>query len=55
MDYRNEITAYFEKEKHILDAISKDDINDLMNLLVDAQEKGKNIFIMGNGGSAATA
>lgn len=55
MDYRNEITAYFEKEKQIIDAISKDDINDLMNLLMDAQVNGKNIFIMGNGGSAATA
>ena len=55
MDYRQEITAYFEKEKEVLDAISKDDLNELMNLLMDARDKGKNIFIMGNGGSAATA
>lgn len=55
MDYRQEITAYFEKEKAVLDAISKDDLNELMNLLMDARDKGKNIFIMGNGGSAATA
>ena len=45
MDYRQEITAYFEKEKAVLDAISKDDLNELMNLLMDARDKGKNIFI----------
>lgn len=55
MDYRCEIAAYFNKEKATLDAISKDDLNALMNLLVQAKEKGKMIFIMGNGGSAATA
>lgn len=55
MDYRNEITAYFEKEKATLDAISKDDLNTLMNLLMEAKDAGKTIFIMGNGGSAATA
>ena len=55
MDYRNEISAYFEKEKQILDAISKEDLNDLMNLLMEARENERNIFIMGNGGSAATA
>ena len=55
MDYRKEITAYFEKEKQVLDAISKDDLNTLMNVLMEARDKEKNIFIMGNGGSAATA
>lgn len=55
MDYRNEITAYFEKEKATLDAISKDDLNTLMNVLMDARDADKSIFIMGNGGSAATA
>ena len=55
MDYKNEITAYFEKEKATLDAISKEDLNALMNLLVAAKDAGKTVFIMGNGGSAATA
>ena len=55
VDYRNEITQYFEKEKAVLDNISKDDLNTLMNVLVQAKEDGKTIFIMGNGGSAATA
>ena len=55
MDFRKEITAYFEKEKTVLDAINKDDLNTLMNLLLEAKDAGKRIFIMGNGGSAATA
>lgn len=55
MDYRKEITDYFEKEKKTLDAISKDDLNTLMNVLVEAKGNGKNIFTMGNGGSASTA
>ena len=55
MDYRKEITDYFEKEKNTLDAISKDDLNTLMNVLMEAKENGKNIFTMGNGGSASTA
>lgn len=55
MDYRKEISDYFNREKATLDAISKDDLNALMNLLMDAREDGKTIFIMGNGGSAATA
>ena len=55
MNFINEISAYFEREKATLDAISKEDLNTLMNLLVDAKDAGKTIFIMGNGGSAATA
>lgn len=55
VDYKDEISAYFEKEKATLDAISKDDLNILMNVLMQAREDEKHIFIMGNGGSAATA
>lgn len=55
MNYIDQITEYFEVEKKVLDSISKEDLNTLMNLLVDAKNAGKTIFIMGNGGSAATA
>ena len=55
MNYIDQITDYFETEKKVLDSISKEDLNALMNLLVDAKDAGKTIFIMGNGGSAATA
>lgn len=54
-NYIDQITDYFEKEKKVLDKISKEDLNSVMNLLVDAKDAGKTIFIMGNGGSAATA
>jgi len=49
------ITTYFDKLKKTIDLISKTDLNNLMNVLDQAKEHGKNIFIMGNGGSAATA
>ncbi len=55
VDYRDDITQYFEKEKATLDAINKDELNLLMNVLVQAKDEGRTIFIMGNGGSAATA
>lgn len=54
-NYKNDITSYFDKLKKTIDQISKDDLNILMNLLEEAREDGKTIFIMGNGGSAATA
>lgn len=50
-----DITTYFDKLKKTVDLISKVDLNNLMNVLDQAKEHGKNIFIMGNGGSAATA
>lgn len=55
MNYINDITAYFERLKQTLDNISKEDLNTVMNVLVEAKNAGKQIFIMGNGGSAATA
>lgn len=55
MDYTKDIEAYFEREKKTLDSISRNDINDVMNVLEQARNEGRKIFIMGNGGSAATA
>lgn len=54
-DYTAEIAAYFEKEKRTLDLIDKASLSQLMNLLECAREEGHEIFIMGNGGSGATA
>lgn len=55
MDYINDIAAYFEREKRILDAIDKSSLSEVMNVLEQARLDGRQIFIMGNGGSAATA
>lgn len=55
MDYTSQITAYFEREKKVIDAIDKNRLSEVMNVLEQARKDGRNIFIMGNGGSAATA
>ena len=55
IDYKNEINAYFNGLKSAIDNIDREELNRFINLLNTAREEGKNIFIMGNGGSAATA
>jgi D-sedoheptulose 7-phosphate isomerase len=54
-DFSQEINQYFDKLRHVISSIDISQVNNLMNLLFDALESGKQIFIMGNGGSAATA
>jgi len=55
MDFKEKIAEYFSKLKNTIDKVSIDDINTLMNLLVKVKDTGNTIFIMGNGGSSATA
>lgn len=55
MDYKEKIGKYFSKLKDTIDKVSIDDLNTLMNVLVQSKEAGTTIFIMGNGGSSATA
>lgn len=55
MNYTEEITGYFTKLKQTIDKVSVQEIDSLMNLLMQSMEAGKTIFIMGNGGSSATA
>jgi D-sedoheptulose 7-phosphate isomerase len=54
-EFRNDIENYFGKLKNTLDKISRDELEGFLNLLVDALESGRRIYVMGNGGSAATA
>lgn len=54
-DYKNDIKRYIEMEKQVLDSLSVEEINDVMNILENARLTGKRIFICGNGGSASTA
>ncbi|KAA6327295.1 Phosphoheptose isomerase [termite gut metagenome] len=54
-DYKNNIIAYFEKLKQTVDKISVEDLNILMNVLMQAKNENRTIFLMGNGGSSATA
>ena len=49
------IQNYFQTLKATSDKIDVEDLNNLMNLLLSAQDQGKQVFVFGNGGSAATA
>lgn len=49
------ISAYLDAVSGLLARISRDDIKTVADLVVDAYKKGSQVFIMGNGGSAATA
>jgi D-sedoheptulose 7-phosphate isomerase len=55
MNYSEQIHTYFSRVKDTLDALSVESLNNLMNLLEKARDESKFVYIMGNGGSAATA
>ncbi len=49
------INSYFTELELMLRAISRAHLQDILSLLEEAYHNGHRIFIMGNGGSAATA
>ncbi|MGL4676068.1 MAG: D-sedoheptulose-7-phosphate isomerase [Brevinema sp.] len=51
----NQIEAYFQQLKDTLDNINRDEITTFINILIEARNNNKTIYIMGNGGSASTA
>jgi D-sedoheptulose 7-phosphate isomerase len=55
MDYIEGIEDYFKVLKNTLDQLDREEINKAINVLIKARTEKKHIFIMGNGGSAATA
>lgn len=55
LDLKIDIQQYFNRLKKTIDMVNIDEVNNLTFLLMDALEKGKQIFVMGNGGSASTA
>jgi D-sedoheptulose 7-phosphate isomerase len=48
-------TAYLQDLKLLLDSIDVADIDRVIGIILDAARNDKQIFILGNGGSAATA
>ena len=54
-DFTADICSYLEKLKNVIDKLNTSELNQFLGLLCEAREKEKQIFIMGNGGSAATA
>ena len=55
MDYTGMIKDYIDLEIQVLKRRDEEQINDAMNLIIKTYEAKKKIYIMGNGGSAATA
>lgn len=55
MDYKSAINEYINLEIEVLRNLDTEAINSAMNLIIDAYEAKKKIYICGNGGSAATA
>ncbi len=55
MDFSRQIKEYLELEISILNKLDQKEINSAMNLLEETREKGSNVYVFGNGGSAATA
>ncbi len=55
MNYIKQIKEYIDLETEILNKLDKDSINQAMNLIEETRQKGRNVFVFGNGGSGATA
>jgi D-sedoheptulose 7-phosphate isomerase len=51
----NHITSYLDQVCHILRNLPHEDIARTIDILAQARQEGRQIFVMGNGGSAATA
>lgn len=49
------INGYLEQLKACIDNLDRNEIDNFIKLLLEARNNKKHIFIMGNGGSAATA
>jgi len=49
------ITNYFSELEQMMQAISLSDLQAVLSILEEAYHNGHRIFVMGNGGSAATA
>lgn len=54
-NYMKELESYRNCEIEVYQRLNLEEVNIVMNILEEARESGKNIFICGNGGSAATA
>ena len=55
MESEKEIEQYLEEIKEICDNISREDIDNAIELLFDAWKNGNGVYFCGNGGSAGTA
>ena len=51
----NSINDYLNKLQNTMNNLDENDIENFINLLLEKRKEGKQIFIMGNGGSASSA
>lgn len=52
---KNSIDKYFDRLKSAIDALDRQELDYFIQILLKARDNDKHIYIMGNGGSAATA
>lgn len=55
MDFVNEINEYYEKEREIIKQLDKEEINKALNCLLKHYDDSSTVYVLGNGGSSATA
>lgn len=55
MDFKPAIKEYYEREIKVINSLDLAEINQAMNAIYEAYDKGGTIYVCGNGGSAATA
>ena len=54
-EFTGQVQDYMDSLKRTLDSLNMEEFNNILGILKDAYHNEKTIFIMGNGGSAATA
>ena len=55
MDFTGKIRSYYKTLINIIENLDVGQLNEAMNVLYDAYERESDVYICGNGGSAATA
>ena len=55
MDFIKDIEDYYRREIETIQALDKEEINRVINVLLDAYDRGVYVYVFGNGGSSATA
>ena len=51
----NKANVYFSRLKECIDNLDRNEVDEFINVMLKARDRGSHIYTMGNGGSAATA
>jgi len=55
VDFKKDIEEYYDREIEVIKRLDKYELNKAMNCLLSHYENEANVYVFGNGGSAATA